>query len=339
MKPIRVIAEREYEVCFEPWHLALIALVKPENSIAIVPDPLVERVKSATPWLRTISVPDGEAQKSIESFGKALAAVASAGLDRSGTIIGIGGGATTDLAGYVAASYLRGVSWVAIPTTVAGAVDAAIGGKTGLNLVDGKNLVGAFHSPIKVIIDQEWLETLSTRDRNAGLAEAIKCGFIADSTILDLCERVSDNLSEIIWRSIAVKASVVGRDFRESGDREILNYGHTLGHAIERHSGYSLRHGEAVAIGMLFAAELSKIAEGLSQESVDRHHELIRTLSLPESYPISAWPELFTLMGNDKKRSGGKLRFVTLKSIGVPTRSSDLNEGILSDIYSKSVGR
>lgn len=339
MKPIKVIAEREYEVRFEPWALALAALVNQANSIAIVPEPLLARVKNAAPWLRTITVGDGEAQKSLTTYGKVLTSVAAAGLDRSGTIVGIGGGATTDLAGYVAASYLRGVSWIAIPTTIAGAVDAAIGGKTGLNLEAGKNLVGAFHSPIQVIIDDEWLETLSTRDRNAGLAEALKCGLIADSAILDLLGNVSKNLAEIIWRAVAVKAAVVSRDFRESGEREILNYGHTLGHAIERHSKYSLRHGEAVAIGMIFAAELSRAAAGLSDKGVARHHELVGALSLPNSYPKAAWPELLTLMGSDKKRSGGRLRFVTLKSIGEPTRTSDLSEETLAAIYSKSVGR
>lgn len=339
MRPIRVQAEREYEVRFDRWHLALQSLLDPGRSIAIVPRALLERVNNAAPWLRTIAVTDGEAQKSIESFNDVLTAVAQAGLDRSGTIVGIGGGATTDLAGFVAASYLRGISWVAVPTTVAGAVDAAIGGKTGLNLDAGKNLVGAFHSPTQVLIDQEWLETLSVRDRNAGLAESLKCGFIADGAILELVRDVTGNLPEIIWRSVAVKAAVVSKDFRESGEREILNYGHTLGHAIERHSKYSLRHGEAVAIGMRFAAELSRSVVGLSDEVVAMHHELIAALSLPDSYPSSAWPELLTLMGNDKKRSGAKLRFVTLKSIGEPTRTSDLSDQALADIYIKSVGR
>jgi 3-dehydroquinate synthase len=196
--------------------------------------------------------------------------------------VGIGGGATTDIAGFAAATWLRGVSWIAVPTSIAGAVDAAIGGKTGMNSDYGKNLIGAFHSPSQVIIDLSWFESLSDRDFAAGLAEVIKCGFIKDSRILEICE-ASDLaairkdralLAELIQRSVQIKADVVSVDFKDSFEREILNYGHTFGHAVERDCHYSLRHGECVAIGMVYVAELAKLHGSIDEPLVRRHIDL-----------------------------------------------------------------
>jgi 3-dehydroquinate synthase len=252
--------------------------------------------------------------------------------------VGIGGGATTDLAGFVAATYLRGVDWVAIPTTVAGMVDAAIGGKTGVNLTSGKNLAGAFYSPKEVVIDTSWLSTLSDRDIRAGLAEAVKCGFISEPKILDLIFDWKRNLTEIIALSVGVKADVVSRDFKESYEREILNYGHTLGHAIEKYSDYSLRHGEAVSIGMCFAADLSVMLSGLSGSIAEKHREILQSLELPVTYSATAFDGLFDLMQSDKKRGADGLRFVTLKALGSTDRVTASKE-VLNECYLESVGR
>ncbi|KRP30297.1 MAG: 3-dehydroquinate synthase, partial [Actinobacteria bacterium BACL2 MAG-120507-bin38] len=237
------------------------------------------------------------------------------------------------------ASYLRGVDWIAIPTSLAGMVDAAIGGKTGLNLEAGKNLIGAFHSPSAVLIDQSFLSSLSQRDLKAGMAEVAKCGFIDDTQILDLIEdKWRENLSELIFRSIAVKARVVSADFKESDLREILNYGHTLGHAIEKHSKYSLRHGEAVALGLRFAAQLSFEFSGLSKEHLDRQNQILDTLELNAKYPRASWSELLEIMRNDKKMRGGRIRFVTLSALGVPTRLEDISDQQLEKCFLESIG-
>jgi 3-dehydroquinate synthase len=212
-------------------------------------------------------------------------------------------------------------------------VDAAIGGKTGINLSKGKNLVGSFHSPRKVIVDTNLLNSLTQRDINAGLAESIKAGFIGDERILELIEKDSArNLPEIIERSIRVKAKVVSKDFKESDEREILNYGHTLGHAIEKHSKYKLRHGEAISIGLGFAAKLSNKISGLSDELARRHFVILNSLNLPTTYERSAWPKLYEFMGRDKKRKDGLIRFVTLKDIGKSDRIS-APESTLSALY------
>jgi 3-dehydroquinate synthase len=266
---------------------------------------------------------------------------------RDGLIIGVGGGATTDLAGFVAACWMRGVGWIAIPTTMAGMVDAAIGGKTGINMAAGKNLVGAFHAPVATLIDQRFLKSLSSRDLAAGLAEAIKCGFIADTEILDLAEGMTDSdlanpsdsasLSEIIKKSVAVKEGIVSRDFREGGERAFLNYGHTLGHAIEVAEDFQMRHGEAVAIGMVFAAELSGEVNGLDSNIVDRHRNLLRRLNLPTSYNAGSFDRLLQIMERDKKVKDGKLRFVTLQAPGEPVLSSEISVDTARRVFNQRV--
>jgi 3-dehydroquinate synthase len=234
---------------------------------------------------------------------------------------------------------MRGLQWVAVPTSLAGMVDAAIGGKTGINLVGGKNLAGAFHSPSKVIVDESFLSTLSERDVKAGLAEVAKCGFIADSEILSIITRGwRENMSELIKRAITVKARVVSSDFRESFEREILNYGHTLGHAIERHSRYELRHGECVSIGLVYAAHVSAHFSGLTSSGVQLHKSTLEALDLPTTYSSSAWTELLELMLRDKK-SRSALRFVTLSEIGKPARAENPDVKILQSIYESEMGR
>ena len=288
-------------------------------------------------------IPDGEEGKSPEVLLKLWNWLAAAGFTRTDLVVGIGGGAITDIAGFAAATYLRGIDWIAVPTSVAGSVDAAIGGKTGANLDYGKNLVGSFHSPRTVLIDCSWFATLSDRDFAAGLAEVIKCGFIRDGQILNLLQnktlhqvRSDENLVlELIKRAVQVKADVVGGDFKESFDREILNYGHTFGHAVEKHAKYSLRHGECVAIGLAFMAHLQSDLGLITDEVRDLHLSLLTGLNLPVTYSSGDWPELRALMSMDKKSRGNTLRFVTISEIGKTDRIADVAQGHLVSAYEK----
>lgn len=289
------------------------------------------------------AVPDSEVAKSTKTLLQLWDWLGAAGFTRSDLIVGIGGGAITDLSGFAAASWLRGIDWVAIPTTVAGMVDAAVGGKTGINSEYGKNLIGAFHSPQRVIVDLQWLETLSDRDFSAGLAEVVKCGFIRDTKILDVLKgkslaeiRADKSLTtELIERSIRVKGDVVSGDYKENFDREILNYGHTFGHAVELDSKYSLRHGECVSIGMIYVAELAYSLDLISESTLLLHRELLESLHLPTTYSASSWSALLANMKLDKKSRGNTLRFVLLGEIGQTQRVEGPDEGALIAAYEK----
>ena len=239
------------------------------------------------------------------------------------------------MAGFAAATWLRGITWYAIPTSLAGMVDASVGGKTGINASGGKNLIGSFYSPAKVIIDTTFLEKLSDRDLSAGMAEVIKCGFISDYRILNLVQDDVIDYSHLIYRAIKVKAGVVTKDFKESKLREILNYGHTLGHAIEKDSNYKLRHGEAVSIGMVFAAELSNEVAGLSKDAVQLHRELLGNFNLPVSYPKGRWKSLSALLLKDKKVKQSKLRFIGVSKIGKPVWLDDVSSSTLTRVYER----
>ena len=271
-------------------------------------------------------VPDSEDAKRIEVAAFCWGILGKSEFSRTDMIIGFGGGAITDLAGFVAATWLRGVGIVQIPTTVLAMVDAAIGGKTGVNTAEGKNLVGVFHSPKGVLVDLETLASLARNELVAGFAEIIKCGFISDTQIIDLVEKniqeATDSSSELflelVTRAIKVKAIVVAEDFREEGLRETLNYGHTLGHAIELAERYKWRHGAAVSIGMVFAAELARLNGRLSMAEVQRHRDILASLGLPVSYPADKWPQLLANMRIDKKARAGSLRFIVLDEIGKP---------------------
>lgn len=270
-------------------------------------------------------VPNGEDAKRIEVAAFCWGIMGQADFHRNDAVIGLGGGATTDLAGFVAATWLRGVRSVLIPTTLLGMVDAAVGGKTGVNTSEGKNLVGAFHLPHRVIIDLDTLETLPKNDLIAGMAEVAKYGFIADPWILDALEDPSaidpksDLIEELVKRSVAIKERVTEADFKESGEREFLNYGHTLGHAIEHAERYKWRHGAAISIGMVFAAELSMLSGKLSEKDLERHRKVLGGLGLPLSYRADRWDQLLTTMQRDKKARSGALRFVVLDQIGKPS--------------------
>lgn len=320
--------------------VARIAIVVPAVLLPLAED-LIALAIDLGAEVAIIETRSGEAQKQIDCVAKAWNGLAHAGFTRSDLIIGVGGGATTDLAGFVAATWLRGVRWIAVPTTLAGMVDAAIGGKTGINLEAGKNLVGSFHSPMAVFCDTDFLSSLDERDINAGLAEVVKCGFISDPRILELIESdpsaaqtwESKTLFELIERSVRVKAEVVGNDFKESGLREILNYGHTLAHAIEKNEAYHWRHGEAVSVGLVYAATLAKIAGRLDARVADRHKQILGSLGLPTTYEKKAWPSLLATMSLDKKARAKKLRFVVLEGLAVPARLEDPDHALLERVY------
>jgi 3-dehydroquinate synthase len=260
---------------------------------------------------------------------------------RSDCVVGIGGGAATDVAGFAAATWLRGVPIVQVPTTVLGMTDAAVGGKTAVDIPEGKNLVGAFHPPAAVLCDMATLETLGRREYVAGLAEVIKAGFIADAEILRLVEDDpagaghygGQHARELIERGIRVKAQVVSADLREAGLREILNYGHTLGHAIERVDEYRGLHGNAVAIGMVFAAEVGWLAGCLDEASVARHRRILQSVGLPTTYPGGRWRELREAMSLDKKSRGATLRMIVLEGEGNPGILKAPPESLLEDAY------
>lgn len=352
MAEVRVSAEHEYTVRITgDWRGDLSPIINKRSRVAIIfPATLSTELPSfnlPNTEVTLMPIPDGEAGKSATVLSHIWGELAQKNFTRSDLVVAIGGGTVTDLAGFAAASWLRGIDWVAVPTTLAGMVDASVGGKTGINSPYGKNLIGAFHSPISVLIDPSWLRTLSDRDFAAGLAEVVKCGFIDDVEILNLVsgKSLSDIrnngtlVNNLIERSIATKAKVVSNDFKESELREILNYGHTFGHAIERVSNYEIRHGEAVSIGMIFVAELA-CAEGLiDSELVSRHREVLSSLGLPISLSNIAggnnWESLFAAMALDKKARGNSIRFVVLTGVGECSRLESVTEEQLKSAYER----
>ncbi|MER7890234.1 3-dehydroquinate synthase [Micromonospora sp. NPDC094482] len=306
-------------------------------------DAVGERLNAAGVAPLPIEVPDAEAGKQIDVAAACWDRLGAAGFTRSDAVVGVGGGAVTDLAGFVAASWLRGVRWVPVATSLLGMVDAAVGGKTGINTAAGKNLVGAFHPPVGVLADLATLDSLPPSDLAAGLAEVVKCGFIADPVILDLVEADPAAATdpggpvtrELIERAIRVKADVVSGDLRESGVREVLNYGHTLAHAIEKVEGYRWRHGHAVAVGLVYAGTLARLAGRLDEATAGRHRAAVAALGLPTSYRADAWPELLGAMRVDKKARGDRLRFVVLDGLARPAILDGPDDDLLRAAYAE----
>ena len=288
-----------------------------------------------------IEIPDAEAGKELPVLGFIWEVLGRIGVGRKDAIVSLGGGAATDVAGFAAATWLRGIDIVHVPTTLLAMVDAAVGGKTGINTDAGKNLVGAFHQPLAVLVDLATLETLPRNEIVAGMAEIVKAGFIAD--ILDLIEAdpeaaldpVGSVLPELIRRAVAVKAEVVAADEKESALREILNYGHTLAHAIERREQYRWRHGAAVSVGLVFAAELGRLAGRLDDDTAARHRAILTSLGLPVSYDADALPQLLEYMAGDKKTRSGVLRFVVLDGLAKPGRLEGPDPALLAAAYSE----
>ncbi|WP_233162273.1 3-dehydroquinate synthase [Glycomyces salinus] len=288
-----------------------------------------------------MEIPDAEDGKSIGVAEQCWEALGAEGFTRTDLVVGVGGGAVTDLAGFVAACWLRGVAAVHVPTSLLGAVDAAVGGKTGVNTAAGKNLVGAFHPPRAVLVDLDTFATLPERDLAAGLAEVVKGGFIADPVILDLIEAdpaaaLDANgpvVAELVERKIAVKADVVGSDLKEGGRRAFLNYGHTFAHAVEKLEHYRWRHGDAVAVGMVYAAHLGAITGRV--DVVDRTKSILASLGLPTTYEPGRWDDIHATMLVDKKNVGKTQRFVLLDEVASPVVVDDVTEAQQREAYER----
>lgn len=294
-----------------------------DSSVAALPraQALAQALSARLPGVAQFSLQAGEACKSLSQIERTVEWLAGRGYDRRAAIVGLGGGAATDHAGFAAAIYLRGIRFATVPTTLLAMVDASVGGKTGVDLQAGKNLVGAFHQPRAVVADLGFLETLPARETAAGLAEVVKCGFIVDPTILELAERHGadlppDVLRDLIARAIRVKAEVVAEDETEGGRRAILNFGHTVGHALEAASHYQLLHGEAVSLGMVAALELGTALGIGPHELADRARALLGRLSLPTDFAPRLKPEVWERLAIDKKRRGSTIRFVFVPAPG-----------------------
>ncbi len=285
-----------------------------------LPSPWVERARAALSPALTVALPSGEACKTLGVLEDVLSRLARAGLSRDGAVVGLGGGAATDLAGFAAASYLRGVAFYTAPTTLLGMVDAALGGKTGVNLPEGKNLVGAFWPPRAVWADLDTLNSLPDATFREGAAEVFKHGLIQHPA---LCDAVltpdfgprAPNLEDVVADAVAVKAGVVTRDLTERGERAFLNFGHTLAHALEAATDHRISHGFAVGYGMHYAAILSRLEGGA--DLTPRTRAFLRWQQ-PSPLPSLSWPDLRAFMGRDKKADAAGLRFVLLRDLGQP---------------------
>jgi 3-dehydroquinate synthase len=349
---IGVGGERPYDVVVGTSVLAeLPTLIGPARAVlvvhadglAAVARPVCDVLAGSGYAVHSEAVPDGEAAKELGVAARLWERLAATGVGRADAIVGVGGGAVTDLAGFVAATWLRGVRLVLVPTTLLGMADAAVGGKTAINTAAGKNLVGAFHPPAGVLADVAVLGSLPPAEYVSGLAEVIKAGFIADPVILDLvaadpaaaAKPGGPHERELVERAVGMKAAVVSADLREAGQREMLNYGHTLGHAIERAESYAIRHGEAVAIGMCFAASVARLAGRLDDATAARHREILTAVGLPVTYRGAGWRALRPVMAVDKKTRAARLRLVVLDGLARPGIMADPPEELLERAFAE----
>ena len=309
-----------------------VAIVTNTTVAPLYLDKLSQTLQQAGVKVIPIILPDGEAYKNTETLNKIYDVLLQNRCERSTTLIALGGGVIGDLTGYAAATYLRGVPFIQIPTTLLSQVDSSVGGKTGINHPLGKNMIGAFYQPQVVLADIDTLKTLPPREFSAGMAEVIKYGLIRDAAFFEWLEANIDALmaldeaaiSEAIYRSCQNKAEVVARDEHESGERALLNLGHTFGHAIENAMGYGVwLHGEAVAAGTMLAADLSLRMGWLTQAEVKRMHDLLTKARLPLDAPKLGVEKYLDLMQLDKKVSDGKIRLILQQGIGKSVITSD----------------
>ena len=329
----------------EPLHVALIHTSKTQRHS----DRARTILRRANYEVSDIVIPDAEAGKTMEVASSVWKRLGQEGFTRSDAIVGLGGGAATDLAGFVAATWMRGIKYVNCPTSLLAMVDASTGGKTGINTDEGKNLVGCFYTPAGVLADLTCLETLPNDIFVEGLGEVVKSGFIMDKQILKILEEnadalrsfdpentdddLSDVISELIERSVTVKACHVSSDLKEAGLREFLNYGHTFGHAIEKIEHFSMRHGQAISAGMVFAAELGCKQGYISSELVEYHRKILSSLGLRTSWDNGSFEDVLEIMHRDKKARGNMLRFIVLESAGHPTRLEDPDEEAVREAF------
>lgn len=339
MKSIRVgLDERSYDIhigCGLLPNLGALCRALPlKGTAAVISNTTVaplylQKVKDALQSARfgvtVIELPDGEEFKNSATLDSIYDALISAGLDRDAFIVALGGGVVGDMAGFAAASYLRGIPFVQVPTTLLAMVDSSVGGKTGINHPLGKNLIGAFYQPRLVLIDLETLDTLPEREYRCGLAETLKYGVALDREFFDyllkeseaLKMRAKDSLLQVVARACAIKASVVERDEREGGLRAVLNYGHTLGHAVETLAGYgTIKHGEAVAIGMAQMAKLSCLRGYSTQAERDTIVNLVVKFGLPTELPDFPVAEIQKIIEHDKKKRDDGINFIFNRGIG-----------------------
>ena len=318
-------------------------LVSDTNVAAHYADAVRAGLKAAGKTVTCLTVAPGEESKTLATYGNLLRELAQNRIDRGAAVLALGGGVVGDLAGFVAASYLRGVAFYQIPTSLLAMVDASVGGKTGLNLPEGKNLVGAFWQPRAVLADVTTLRTLPEREFRGGAVELFKHGLLADPELLEGASSNDfrrdgdlDFLTELIGRSVAVKARVVAADEREGGERAHLNLGHTLAHALEAHSHHRIPHGDAVAYGLLFAAELAA-GRGYADET-ERIGEFLRWVD-PVPLGVTNFDTLLPYLYRDKKVQGGRLRWVLLERVGKPLLVDDVQESELRRTWDAFLGK
>ncbi len=345
MRTVRVeLGTRSYEIVIGPGarrevgravdikgrEARQVALVSDETVFRLHGSALLDVLGASTP---VVGIRPGENSKTLDTVERVCERLAELHIERSGALVAFGGGVVGDLTGFVAATWLRGIDFIQVPTTLLAAVDASVGGKTGVNLRAGKNLVGAFHQPRAVIVDTDFLRTLPPREFAAGLAECVKHGCIRDPDMLEMIEsdaaailaRDGDALTELVARNCAIKADVVSRDEREADLRAILNFGHTVGHAIESLLGYELLHGECVGLGIRVENELAVARGWLSRADADRIAALLARAGLPGRLPRPlAAEDVWSACQVDKKVRGGAVNFVLLRAFGAPERVADV---------------
>ena len=324
-------------------HGAAVSLVTDDRVRGLYGRTVADSLAAADLTVHEFSVPPGEASKSLAVAERVYAFLAERAVGRDGLMLALGGGVVSDLAGFVAATWMRGIPFAVCPTTLESAIDASLGGKTAVNIAGGKNLVGVFHQPRLVAIDPRCLTTLEPRDVRAGLAESVKHALLVSEPFLawhEACAGAilaleSDVVSELILRNLQIKGAIVEEDTLErTGRRMLLNFGHTIGHAIESCCAYRLRHGECVALGIVAACRLSRRLGLLDDAVVSRVEALLARLGLPTrlTEPPAAEAVLDTI-ARDKKAKGGRVRFVLLAGVGVPVVRDDVTDAQIRDAY------
>lgn len=301
----------------------IVGALSPQRVAVVADQALAEShlptVASLVPGeVHTVTFPGGEGHKNLASVARLLEFLAERNFTRSDLVVALGGGITGDVAGFTAATYLRGIRVIQMPTTFLSAIDSSVGGKTGVNLPQGKNLCGAFWQPSAVLCDVDFLQTLPRRILLDGVAEAVKCGMIRDEALFELLEKpdaLETSLEEVIARCVALKADVVAGDEFDRGDRALLNFGHTIGHAVEKCTNFAIPHGQAVAIGMVRMTQIAEAQGWCAPGCAERLCAVLRHYELPTEVP-GDWQALLATMAHDKKRSGDTLTIVTPERIG-----------------------
>ncbi|CAN5688964.1 3-dehydroquinate synthase [soil metagenome] len=316
-----------------------VAVVMTDSNIGPLHVEVVVRELEGGGWsvAEVIELPAGEESKSLEVYGETVRRLANSGVPRDGTLFALGGGVVGDLGGFVAGTYMRGINFVALPTSLLAMVDSSVGGKVGVDLPEGKNLVGNFVRPRLVLAELDLLKTLPARELSNGLSEVIKMGLLSGGSYYEDLSSIEDArvgdegaLQTLVMHSVRFKAEVVAEDELEAGRRAILNYGHTIGHGLEAAGGYGMAHGEAISCGMAAAARLS--ARKFGKDLIGRHEELLRTAGLPTKLPALESEKVLAAMGRDKKRRGGEHRFVLLEDVGRPVWDVPVDEDEIREV-------